>query len=135
MKKHLALTSMAVLAVALLATPAFSQTMAVRADIPFAFSANGTEMPAGPYRLAQDGVVINWRTSGKGFLTLAGNRTEDNQQYRTCLVFRVYGDQYILSEIWAGNVGREFPISKVEQKLARHRLRHADDDRKVQVIE
>lgn len=119
MKKHLALTSIALIAVALLVTPAFSQSMKVRADIPFAFSADGVDMIAGSYSLTQDGASILWHTPGKGYATLAGVRS-DRKNSRTCLVFRVAGDQYILTEIQVGNVARKFHLSKAdEERLAR----------------
>ena len=119
MKNRLALSLAAIVAVALLITPAYSQTLRVRANIPFAFTANGIEMPAGIYDLRGEDAAISWSTAGRGFYTLAGIGTMDEKVDRPCLIFQVYGDHYVLAKIVSGQQSRLFPQGKQRQQLAR----------------
>ncbi len=116
--KKVAVVSLAVIAMALLTTPAYSQSVMVRADIPFAFTANGVQMPAGMYTLRSDGDAILWRSSEGAHFTLGGTHAISKQS-RNCLIFRAYGDHYVLSSIWEGTAGREFAQPKVERSIAR----------------
>lgn len=107
-----------VIAVSLLTTSAYSQSMTLRADIPFAFTANGVGMQPGMYTLRSQDDVILWSSANGSSFTLAATRAS-SKQYRSCLIFRVYGDHYVLAQIWAGNHGREFRQPKPEKQLAR----------------
>ena len=47
-------------------------------------------------------------------------------KHESCLVFRVYGGRYFLSEMWIGGSvsGRQFPISHLEKELAKNETSH-----------
>jgi hypothetical protein len=111
----------------LLATAsAYAQTGVVKANVPFNFIVNKTQLPAGEYKIlplgitgsalsiqSPDGKVI------KAFLPNA--RTTSETPKTSKLVFHRYGAQYFLAEIWeAGNDrGQELPASGLETEISR----------------
>jgi hypothetical protein len=111
----------------LLATAsAYAQTGVVKANVPFNFIVNKTELPAGQYRIqpmginagamaieSPDGKVV------KAFLPTACS--SPRAQEKSKLVFHRYGTQYFLAEIWrAGDDrGQELPASGLENEVAR----------------
>ena len=110
----------------LLATAsAYAQTGVVKANVPFNFIVNNTDLPAGAYTLQSLGntgtaMVIESpdRKVVNGFLP---NACESNNVLEVSkLVFHRYGSQYFLTQIWtAGNSrGREFPRSGREREVA-----------------
>jgi hypothetical protein len=112
----------------LVAESAHAQTIHVRANVPFDFSVNREILPAGHYEVRTissatgQALVIN-NSQGKisrMFLTNFVNRSAADAG-KTKLVFRRYGQQYFLSQVWvAGNdTGRELPKSAREMELAR----------------
>ncbi len=98
------------------------------ANIPFDFSVGSQKLPAGKYWISRaqqsngDMVVQIVSTDLHSNLTrftipvLASNPAKNSS-----LVFRRYGDDYFLAEIWpVGAVtGRELPKSRAERELAR----------------
>jgi hypothetical protein len=112
----------------LLATAsAYAQTGVVKANVPFTFIVNKTQLPAGEYRIqpvgmtasamtiqSQDGNVIQM------FLPIACLSGE--AQKTTKLVFHRYGAQYFLAQIWkSGNDrGQELPMSGRESEVAQN---------------
>jgi len=98
------------------------------ANIPFDFSVAGKKLPAGKYWINRsqqgigDMVVQISSTDGHSNVTrLTIPVSVFNPVTKSTLVFRRYGDQYFLSEVWpaGGATGREFPKSRAERELER----------------
>jgi hypothetical protein len=115
------------LTVLLLATAAQAQTTNVKASIPFDFVVGNHAYTAGEYTvksMSQSSSAIrvdNADESEKG-MTLSIACQKGQPAAQTTLVFRRLGDNYFLYQIWTeGNsLGREFPMSKAEVKLAKN---------------
>jgi len=110
----------------LLATAsAYAQTGVVKANVPFNFIVNNTDLPAGTYTLQSLGTVgaamvieSPDRKVVNGFLP---NACQSNTVPEVSkLVFHRYGAQYFLTQIWtAGNArGKELPKSGREREVA-----------------
>ena len=120
----LALASVA----AVLAVPLGAQTIRLEADIPFGFVAGNTTMPAGGYSITAgstgfppDSLTIR-ATNGHSFVVVQVNRLEkDKTPEQPRLVFRRYGNQYLLSRVWGSALsgGREVRESRIERELAK----------------
>lgn len=107
----------------------FAATQVVRAqeplavNIPFAFTAGETTLPAGEYRVQKmDGnsaVLLIRCTEPRGAVMVGTHATGGGTpQEQSKLVFHRYGDQYFLSQVWnAGySSGRELQISHPEKE-------------------
>ncbi len=127
--KTKAMTMVAVLTFLLAAGTAIAQAPGshIVADIPFDFMVNNSPMRAGQYTIERSG------NSSWGTLLL---RSSDDQKVKfilanqiesakgadmTKLVFRHYGEQYFLGEIWVegATTGRQLPVSRKEVSLAK----------------
>ena len=124
MKKQL-LSVLVVLGLVVVAGSAFAQSVTVRANIPFSFSLNKETLPAGQYEIralesaGSHALVISNPEAkiGKMFLTNpVSPRVGTSDKGK--LVFKRYGDQYFLSQIWGVASVRELPISPREKELA-----------------
>ena len=98
------------------------------ANIPFDFSVAGQKLPAGKYWInrAQQGsgdmvVQISSTDGHSNVIRLTIPVSAFNPVKNSTLVFRVYGDEHFLSEIWPAGaaIGREFPKTRAERELAR----------------
>jgi hypothetical protein len=110
----------------LLATAsAYAQTGVVKANVPFNFIVDKTQIPAGEYLIQSIG------TSNSALAIESRDRTllkmvlpivceSSAPQAKTKLVFHRYGDQYFLSQVWtAGNTrGTELHRSQREKEVA-----------------
>jgi hypothetical protein len=115
-----------IIALALLVSVPITQAQArERANVPFDYSLNQKTMPAGSYEISSVGgstlAVRNLKT-GNASLVIESMRVQASQAAGTPhakLVFRKYGDQYFLAEIWDGqsNTGIALHESKREQEL------------------
>ena len=89
--------------------------------IPFNFYVAGKTLPAGQYHVGRstedsEGLVLRGTDGRTGvFVLTRGIQTAEIQQ-QSRLVFRRYGDQYFLGEVWisARSNGRELPKSRKE---------------------
>ncbi len=112
--------------VAVYANPARPLT----ANIPFDFSVGNKTLPAGVYTVAPlttPGVLRIRREDGRaGVLTQTRGVEAGRGQDQTKLVFRRYGDQYFLTQVWtAGDSnGRELGQSRTERDLIRSRSKY-----------
>jgi len=123
-----------VLGLFLLAASAPSQAQQpLRVKIPFAFVADNTTLPAGEYMVqpATDGspALILQRIDGLGnaaAIVLTHSVETNKLKSDSCLVFRVYGEGYFLSEMWTvGNrSGRQLRTSHIEKQLAKNETSH-----------
>lgn len=129
MKKQL-FSILGMLCLLIVAPSAFAQSINVLANVPFSFSIDKSTLPAGEYQIrAVDGsgghvLAIQNREANMGrmFLTNYVSRPASPASSQTAkLVFKRYGDEYFLSQIWTvdNDTGRELPTSAHEKELAR----------------
>jgi len=110
----------------LLATAsAYAQTGVVKANVPFNFIVEKTQIPAGEYLIQSLGISSSAMSiespDRKLVKVVLPNACESAQAPDTTkLVFHRYGDQYFLAQIWtAGNGrGRELPKTRRESEVA-----------------
>jgi hypothetical protein len=131
MKKQ-ALSLVGVLSLLLAAGSAVAQSGALRADVPFNFTVNGTTMPAGPYTVSKTASTINTlliqSDNSKEVNLVMPHRVESLKiAENSKLVFRCYSgrDHCFLYQIWVEgkNAGQEFPKTSLEKEVAAARLR------------
>ena len=125
-------TFVPLLAVILLAVGSLSAQIsnAVKADIPFDFTAGNITMPAGEYQIANSGhpgtlLIGSYGSSGEfvgAHAAQASGRAES-----TKLVFHRYGDRYFLYQVWVEGEdrGSEVPLTKFEKELSASKERPA----------
>lgn len=109
--------------------------------IPFNFYAAGKTLPAGQYRVGpstEDSVELLLRgTDGRTgvFVLTRGIQTAELQE-QSRLVFRRYGDQYFLGEVWisARSDGRELPKSRKERLVKQGNAKLGAKPEKVAVV-
>jgi len=133
MKKHAIAVSI-LLGLFLLAAAVPGQAQqSLRVKIPFDFVANKTALPAGEYivepsAFSSPALIVKRMDGHKpAVATMMGQSVDANGgKHGTCLVFRVYGDRYFLSEMWIGGSvsGRQFPISQLEKEIAKNETSH-----------
>jgi hypothetical protein len=120
--KHITAIALFIAATFITAGKAIAQDYAVQATIPFNFTVNGSQLPAGNYTLGSDitspGVLkIKDRTQRVHVMVLtmpgATEKRKANQ-----LVFHKYGNQYFLSEIRSEEsaINVQLATSKQEKK-------------------
>jgi hypothetical protein len=110
----------------LLATAsAYAQTGVVKANIPFSFIVNKTDLPAGEYVIQSIGTLgqsMAIESPDRHVITAFLPQQCESLQTpeKTTLVFHRYGSQYFLTQIWsAGNQrGKELPKSSREREVA-----------------
>jgi hypothetical protein len=75
-----------------------------RVDIPFAFSAGGTHLPAGHYYVSHPGdpyLLLIEKDDGRARAMVYVHPSASNgNNLSTKLVFNKYGEQYFLSQVW-----------------------------------
>lgn len=103
----------------------FAQT-GVQVDIPFAFTVGDKVFPADAYiaaRLHPFSPVLCLRTPdlpAQIMFTTNSLEAAPNREVKPRFVFRRYGDQYFLAQVWLGGaVGREISKSNKERQVAR----------------
>ena len=126
MKKMLFLLVLMSLLVFLPVGPVYAQAR-VTADIPFAFTVMNKVLTAGSYAVGQYGrphlLLIQELTSRRGACVLTNAVEIDPvKEVEPKLVFRRYGEQYFLGQIWmsGGNPGREVQKSAKELQVAKN---------------
>jgi hypothetical protein len=110
----------------LLATAsAYAQTGVIKANVPFNFIVDKTDVPAGQYMIQSvgtTGTAVAIESSDRSVVKLVlPNACESSQtQEKSKLVFHRYGDQYFLAQIWreGDNRGSELPKSQRENEVA-----------------
>jgi hypothetical protein len=110
----------------LLATAsAYAQTGVMKANVPFNFIVDKTDVPAGQYviqSVGTTGTAVAIESSDRSLVKLVlPNSCESSQtQEKSKLVFHRYGDQYFLAQIWreGDNRGSELPKSQRENEVA-----------------
>lgn len=110
------------------------------ATIPFNFYVAGKTLPAGQYQVGRstedsEGLALRGTDGRAGvFVLTRGIQTAEVQQ-QSKLVFRRYGDQYFLGEVWlsARSNGRELPTSRKERLLKQENAKQGSKPEKVAV--
>jgi len=105
--------------------PTTAQAQSVTVRIPFNFSANDQNVPAGTYRISLQAPrylsFVNTRSTKKQYLMLIQPTGEQNSQDGGRLTFRRYGDSNYLYQVWmpGRGEGRQFIRSRAEQNTLR----------------
>jgi hypothetical protein len=120
--KHITAIALFIAATVITAGKAIAQDYAVQATIPFSFSVNGKQLPAGNYTLGTDVtspriLKISDRTQHASALAMAMPAEEQKHKVNQ-LVFHKYGDQYFLCEIRseASSLNVQLPTTKQEKQ-------------------
>ena len=112
----------------------------ITAHVPFTFQLGDKTLPAGDYnikRLSQNALVIEDASGETSVIAQAPGRVESNaKQARERLVFRQYGDQYFLAQVWMdrSGAGRELNMTNAERAAA-NEYKLAQHGAKAQVVE
>ena len=110
MRKSVAVMMFAA-AAAVSAAPALAQNMNLKAEVPFAFHAGSSVLPAGTYRIMQEsgatsGVIYTLKNlaSEKSILVVANSRvySKGGAVKPPQMVFQCGREECALSEIWGG---------------------------------
>jgi hypothetical protein len=144
MKKQL-FGTLAILILLLAQTVATAQAQVERrvtAHVPFAFQIGDKTLPAGDYsikRASQNALLIESADGEQSVIAQATGSVEGNANAKPSaekLVFRQYGDQYFLAQVWMarGSAGRAVNMTKAERKAA-EALKVAQHNAKPQLIE
>lgn len=122
MKKYgLALLGLALL---VLGTSAYAETINLKVNIPFNFVVGATRLPSGEYSIQElttaGALAIRPAKHGPGMLLLAHSCQSVKPSDRAKVVLHRYGDRYFLAQVWMpGNTsGRELPKSRQEIEVA-----------------
>jgi hypothetical protein len=128
MKQMTRIATMLVLLISCAAATAMAQTRPrVTADVPFEFGVGSKVMPAGKYTIqnlsgSSPLMVIRSEDAKHTICVNTQSATNSKESNRTKLVFRRYGSQYFLAQIWTrgDRDGTEFPASKAERRVRKH---------------
>jgi len=113
--------SLATLALAAVLAPmhlAAQSTLTV--SVPFNFTMGSRALPAADYRVTISGKAVHLDTeAGDAHMVAIGIAVgRDDKYVQPKLVFKQYGDRYVLSQVWnGGDHGNEFPKSAIEREL------------------
>ena len=120
--KHITAIALFIAATFITAGKAIAQDYAVRATIPFNFTVNGSQLPAGNYTLGSDVtnpriLKISDRTQHVHVMALA-MPSADEKRKANQLVFHKYGNQYFLCEIRSqeSEINVQLATSKQEKR-------------------
>ena len=118
-------TFVPLLAVVLFAVGSLSAQIsnAVKADIPFDFTAANINLPAGEYQVSAmpNTKVLLIRGDGKqGMFVNSFAAQTSGREGSSKLVFHRYGDRYFLYQVWVGGEerGSQVPMTKLEKELS-----------------
>jgi hypothetical protein len=99
----------------------------LRADVPFSFHAGSTVLPSGKCTInrpsSTNSMILVRSGDRKAAYVMSNNKEKGNPAESSRLVFRRYGDQYFLAQIWTKGetAGLSFPVSKAEKKVMNSR--------------
>lgn len=98
----------------------------IRGDIPFDFIVGDKTLPAGNYEfhqvLGKNNLPRIQNTKNLEVVVLRATvLAENGKQVKPMYVFRRYGEQYFIAQIWNGsNAGIEVPKSRMELQVAKN---------------
>ncbi len=126
MKRNYTILAALVLMVISAVGSANAQTSSIHISIPFDFVVENQTLPAGEYNIQPSvgGRVLLRSHDGAAATTVLTMPVKSQQaSSETKLVFKRYGDQYFLSQVWSqgANVGRELLMGRSEQEAAKNK--------------
>jgi len=114
------LTIAVLFAVAILMTSAVAQTGAIKATIPFDFTIAKQTFPAGEYKVAVQGTMLQvTRLDGQSSAYVQYSLSAYNKDGSPRLLFHRYGNRSFLSQAWITGAGHELIASPREIEYAR----------------
>lgn len=123
-------TFVPLLTVVLLAVGSLSAQIsgAVKADIPFDFTAGNINLPAGEYqvsRMPNTGTLLIRCDGTQGMFVQSSAAQASGRTGSSKLIFHRYGDRYFLSQVWVQGQdrGSEVPMTKLEKELSASNVR------------
>jgi hypothetical protein len=110
----------------LMTAAAHAQTIHLKVNVPFSFTAGGVTLPAGNYDVLSEGngdkvlSIRDFRTKA-GALVLSNSCESLRPSLSSKLIFHRYGQRYFLSEVWVqGNtLGHQVPAGSREVEIAK----------------
>jgi hypothetical protein len=107
--------------------PVYAQSRYIKADIPFDFTIGDKLHPAGNYTampLANSPILQIRDVDNSDAIAVGTFAVESamNHEVKPMFVFRRYGNQYFLAEVWMGlsnTIGCELPKSAKERQVAK----------------
>lgn len=140
MKKQILATVVTLsIVITLTVTGLASLSTKVKANIPFDFMVNGKTLPAGAYTVVQGPIrntlVIRSQENRVAISALTMDVT-DKGQAQARLVFRRYGNQRFLAQVYDGysSQGQELPKSKAEREAAKGGNNHLAQNAAPEII-
>jgi hypothetical protein len=107
---------------------AYAQTREVKANIPFNFIVENATFPAGNYvfhdlSVGSRAMAIQSADHKLTRMVVPNACESDSAARTTSLLFRRYGDQYFLTQVWTAgkDIGRQLPESRREAEVAASR--------------
>ena len=120
--KSLLTASAVLIGTVLVGLPLYAQSLALRVNIPFEFSAGQHTLPAGTYIVEKRGDVLLISDGKSNIATILSNGTR-NKAYKmeSMVVFHRYGDQRFLTEVrWSESpAARALMETSAERRLAK----------------
>jgi hypothetical protein len=99
-----------------------AQSYGLRARIPFAFTAGAAALPSGTYTIQRADFsqgVLMIRTLNKGAMVMSQSGLGSGVRGKSRFVFRRYGRQYFLREVWFTEAGGyALPETRQEREAA-----------------
>jgi hypothetical protein len=110
--------------------------------IPFDFCVGDKTLPAGQYLVGRstqasaEGLVVRGTEGRAGVFALTRVIQAEEVQRDSKLVFRRYGNQYFLAEVWISgrSTGRALPSSGKERSIAREIAKRGGNSEKVAIV-
>jgi hypothetical protein len=105
--------------------PTAAQAQSITVSVPFNFSANEQNLPAGTYRVSLQAprylLFVNTQSTKKQYLMLVEPTWEQNSEDGGRVIFRRYGKSSYLYQVWipGRGQGRQFVRSRAEQETLR----------------
>ncbi len=121
MKRNMFGALMTLIVAFAVAVPMVHAQTIMTANVPFAFSVEQNQLPAGSYSVREMGARATLIQSADGKEHVLGiySNAGPSKSGETKLVFKKIGNSYFLSEIWtsARDEGRQVPQSSLEKEL------------------
>ena len=98
-----------------------AQSATLTVNVPFNFTMGAKALPAADYRVTISGDVVHLDTeAGDAHMVSVGIALGmDGKYVQPKLVFKQYGDRFVLSQIWnGGDRGNELRKSAIERELS-----------------
>lgn len=110
--------------------------------IPFNFSVGGKALAPGQYHVGRstqtsaEGLMLRGTDGRAGAFVLTRRIKTGEVQQQSKLIFRRYGNQYFLAEVWISGAsnGRGLPLSRSERQVAQEIAKNGGKSQKVSLV-